>query len=141
MNYNYSSLIRKFARHGVLHREMVKNDKAALLKLVGCGFVRKTYNAGRVFYEFTEKALPLLEHQRKTLLEEAQMGIVLEKKNSFYSALVHDIRFLDTKRPEAEEFLFLGDWHLTRSVVPAQLELAQLRFYHDQVPKRVKRTA
>ena len=141
MSYLESRLLTKFARLGVLHREAVKNDLSALRRLVRAGFVQKVYKSGRVFYELTERALPLLESQRKKLLEEVAMRAHLDSRNKVYDALSKDVRFLDEKRPEAKAFLFLGDWQLHRPVVPSQLELAKLRFYQDHVPIRVRRAA
>ena len=134
-------MIRRFARHGVLHREAVKNDRAALGRLMRLGFVRKAYRSGRLFYELTEKAIPLLERQRIKLLEDARIHSIIERRSTFFRALLEDVRFLDETRPEAEEFLFLGDWQLIRPVVSSQLSLAQLRFYRDHVPKRTRSVA
>ena len=141
MKESFLRLVARFARYGVLHREAVKNDLTTLNKLVRNELVQKTYKSGRVFYELTEKALPLLEHQRKKLLEEVQMKALLETRGTFYSSLLNDVRFLDEKKPEAKEFLFLGDWQLVRPVVTPQLELAKLRFYKDLVPERKKKAA
>ena len=141
MNDLQSRLLAKFSRFGVLHREAVKNDLTVLRKLVRAGFVKKVYKSGRVFYELTEKALPLLEAQRKKILEELNMRSLLDSKNPLYAALARDVRFLNEKRPEAKAFLFLGDWQLNRPVVLSQLELAKLRFYQDRVPERNRKAA
>ena len=141
MKISYQSIIRRFARHGVLHREAVKNDRAALNRLMRMGFVRKAYESGRLFYELTDKALPLLERQRIKLLEDARMHSLIEGRSTFFRALLEDVRFLDEKSPEAEDFMFLGDWQLNRPVVSSQLELARLRFYRDRVPKRTRKAA
>lgn len=141
MNETLLKLVAKFTRYAVLHREEVKNDLPTINKLVRNGFVQKTYKSGRVFYELTEKALPLLEHHRKKLLEEAKMKVLLESRNTFYPSLLGDVRFLDEKKAEAKEFLFLGDWQLLRPVVFPQLELAKLRFYEGEVAPRRKKAA
>lgn len=125
----------------MLHREAVKNDLVAIEHLLRMGFVQKTYKSGRLFYELTDKALPLLEHQRIKLLEDARMHSLIDGRSAFFRALLGDVRFLDEKSPEADEFMFLGDWQLTRPVVPSQLELAKLRFYRDLVPKRIRKVA
>lgn len=140
MNYKLSILLAKFARYGVLHREAVKNELTALKRLLRGGFVAKSYKQGRVFYELTEKALPLLEHHRKKLLAEAGMRACLPKAPAFYSALLEDVRFVDEKSAEAREFLLLGDWQLVRPLVPAQLTLAKHRFYSEKIPERKRRT-
>jgi hypothetical protein len=141
VNLSYQSIVKRFSRHGVLHREAVKNDRVALGRLVRKGFVRKAYRSGRLFYELTEKALPLLEGQRMKLLEDARMHALIEGQSAFFRALLEDVRFLDEASPEAEAFVFLGDWQLNRPVVPAQLELARLRFYRDRVPRRTRKAA
>ncbi|MFA4972244.1 MAG: hypothetical protein WC683_06495 [bacterium] len=141
MKISYQSIIRRFARHGVLHREAVKNDLAALNQLIHQGFVRKAYKSGRLFYELTEKALPLLERQRIKLLEDARMHSLIDGQSAFFRALLEDVRFLDEASPEAEDFIFLGDWQLNRPVVSSQLELAKLRFYRDRVPRRTRKAA
>lgn len=133
---NLSKLIARFARFGVLHREAVKNDMEAVERLARKGFVRRILKSGRVFYELTEKSLPLLEHHRRRLGEEAMLLAEIEKGSPFYSALEGDLRFLDEADPRASDFTFLGDWRIFRPTVPAQLELAKLRFYRDRVPAR-----
>lgn len=140
MNNKLLSLLTKFARYGVLHREAVKNELGALKRLLRGGLVAKTYKQGRVFYEVTEKALPLLEYHRKKLLVEAGMRACLPKAPAFYSAFLKDVRFVDEKSAEAKEFLLLGDWQLARPLVPAQLELAKHRFYSEKVLERKRRT-
>jgi len=125
-------LLAAFARRGVLHREGVKNNRKSLQKLLQGGYVTKVYKKGRVFYELTEQALPIVDLQRKILLEEAGMLHLSDKRSHVYASLLGDLRFLDENRPEAAEFLFLGDWQLHRPVVPSQLELAKLRFYKQK---------
>lgn len=139
MSSKLLSLLAKFARHGVLHREAVKNEMAALKRLLRGGFVSKIYKQGRVFYELTEKTLPLLDHHRKKLLAEVEIRATLPKAPAFYSALLEDVRFVDEKSPEAKEFLLLGDWQLARPLVPAQLALAKHRFYGEKVPERKRK--
>ena len=141
MNVSYKNIMRRFACHGVLHREAVKNDCAALGQLIRRGFARKAYRSGRLFYELTEKALPLLECQRIKLLEDARVHSFIEERSAFFRALLGDVRFLDEASPEAQEFIFLGDWQLTRPVVLSQLLLSQLRFYRDRIPMRTRKAA
>ncbi len=105
------------------------------------GFVQKAYKSGRLFYELTDKALPLLERQRIKLLEDARMQSLIDERSTFFRALLEDVRFLDEKSPEAEDYIFLGDWQLTRPVVLSQLELAKLRFYRNRVPRRTRKAA
>lgn len=136
MKYNMSGLFARFCRYGVLHRDDVKNDLPALKRLIREGLVNKVYRQGRVFYELTEKALPMVEIFRKIVLEEAHLRSLLDPRSPFYSALIEDLRFLDEHSPEAESFIFLGDWQIKSPVVPAQLELAKLRFYSHKVTKR-----
>lgn len=139
MRHNIYRLLEHFSRRCVLHRDEVKNDLPALRKLVRKGLVQKVIRNGRVFYELTEKALPLLDHFRKMLLERLALRSFLEQRSSAFPLLREDIRYLDEKSPEAEEFLFLGDWQLTRPVVSAQLQLAKLRFYQERVAPRRRR--
>lgn len=140
MNDKLLTLFTKFARFGVLHREAVKNEMAALKRLLRGGFAAKAYKQGRVFYELTEKALPLLEYHRKKLFAEAGMRACLPKAPALYSALLEDVRFVDEKKAEAKDFLLLGDWQLTRPLVPAQLELSKYRYYSEKVSERKRRT-
>lgn len=125
-------LFSKLARAGVLHREELKNDLYVLRSLVDQAFVKKAYKKGKVFYELTEKALPLLERHRKVLLEQAKTLAELSPRSKVYRALLEDLRFLDEKNPRSQDFLFLGDWQLQRPVVPSQLKLAQYRYYQKQ---------
>ncbi len=141
MNASYNNIMRRFACYGVLHREAVKNDRTALGQLIRRGFAQKAYRSGRLFYELTEKALPLLECQRIKLLEDAQMHLLIEDGSAFFRALFDDVRFLDETSPEAQDFIFLGDWQLRRPVVPSQLLLSQLRFYRDCIPRRTRKAA
>jgi len=138
MNDCISRLFARFSRYGVLRREEVKNDLAALQKLVRAGFVQKAMKSGRVFYELTEKSLPLLEQQRRVLMEELRLRSLLDPR---LVLLTEDIRFLDEQSAEADTFRLLGDWQLTRPVVAAELELAKLRFYRERVPRRTRRAA
>ncbi len=136
MDYLESNIISKFAHYGILHREALKNDQLLLKKLLRMGLVMKVHKKGRTFYELTEKSLILLEHQRRKLVEEAQMNALLEPRSDFYKALLDNLRFFDEKNSAAEEFLFLGDWQLTQPVLPSQLELSKLRFYKEKVTPR-----
>lgn len=123
-------LFTKFVKTGVLSREQVKNQLAAVQALMRGHFVRKAHKKGFVFYELTENALPLLDHYRKQLLEDVQLQRALHpRRSAFYDALLTDLRFFDTTKPEAKEFQFLGDWRLNNPPLPAQLHLAQLRYY------------
>lgn len=140
MNSNKLRLFARFSQRGVLHREEVKNDPDALVRLSRAGFVQKVFRSGRVFYELTPASLLLLEQHRKKMLEEVKLRAMLEKNNPHLSSLLSDVRFLDEKNPVAREFLFLGDWQLTRPVVLSQLELAKLRFY-QKVPERRRKKA
>lgn len=129
MELSTINLVAMFARDGTTHREEVKNDKAMVEKLVRMGLVKKIRRNRKVFYELTEKALPILEARRKILLEEAKIMTALCKPPSIFNALVDDTRFLDEKHAVAARFKFLGDWQLARPVTLAQLELAKMRFY------------
>ncbi len=122
-------LIERFARDGVLHREEVKNERAAVARLVTHGWVRKVHRNKKVFYELTEKALPLVEARRKALREEIGILALLHKPPSLFHALLEDARFLDTTHPRADRYKLLGDWQLGKPVVPSQLQLAKLRYY------------
>lgn len=126
-----TELLQDFCQNGVLHREQVKNYFSLVNRLIRSGYVKKVYKKRKVFYELTEQALPLLDCLRGKMLEEVRLRSMLGKK-SWYRSLLEDLRFLDEKKPEAKEFLFLGDWQLRRPVVPSQLELSKLRFYQKQ---------
>jgi hypothetical protein len=117
---------------GALSRSAVKNDRADLRYLLKNGLVRKVVRKGRVFYELTEKALPLLDEYRQVLLHKASLLNRLTPHAKLYRALLGDLRFLDEKNPRAEEFRLLGDWHLMRPVVSSQLKLSQMRYYSEQ---------
>ena len=138
MSNNLSRLFARFSRYGVLRREEVKNDLAALHSLVRAGLVQRAMKSGRVFYELTEQSLPLLEQQRRILLEELRLRSLLDPR---LVPLTDDVRFLDEQSPEADVFRLLGDWQLKRSVVASQLELAKLRFFRERVPERTRRVA
>lgn len=131
-NKLFIKVLTQLSRYGAVHRETLKNDLPTVVKLVRQGYVRKVNKQGKVFYEFTARALPLLELQRQRLMEEAKMAALLHPQSVFYPALVEDLRFLDENRKEAHDFLFLGDWQLTRPVVPAQLELSKYRYYQQK---------
>ncbi len=132
MKYKLTKLLAEFSRNGVLHREKVKNNLRDLQKLLRAGLVCKVYKRGRVFFELTERALPLLDLQRKKLVEEARMRALVEGRSPFYTSLLEDLRFFDEKKPMARDFLLLGDWQLLRPVVPSQLELAKFRYYQKE---------
>lgn len=129
MNYN---LFEKLSRFGTLPRGAAKNDAPYLQYLLKNDFVQRVPKKGRVFYELTEKALPLLEEYRQILFHEASLQSRLTPHSKFYRALLGDLRFLDEKNSRAEDFRFLGDWHLTRPVVSSQLKLSQMRYYRRQ---------
>ncbi len=129
MMYN---LFNKMSHFGALPRSAVRNDRADLRYLLKNGLARKVVRKGRVFYELTEKALPLLDNYRQVLLHKAALLNRLTPHAKLYRALLEDLRFLDEKNPKAEEFRLLGDWHLVRPVVSSQLKLAQMRFYREQ---------
>lgn len=129
MSERLSNTLLKLLSHGTVHRERVKNEWPAILRLCRRGFVQKTYRRGKVFYELTPKSLPLLEHGRRMLLEQAQLEAAVSR-SPFYNALLNDVRFMDETSPLAKRFMLLGDWQLTKPVVPSQLELSKLRYYH-----------
>ena len=126
------NLLYKFSRFGVLPREAVKNDVLNLRYLLKNGLVRKVLKKGRVFYELTEKSLPLLEDCRNVLLHEASLMSRLTPNSRFFQSLVKDLRFLDEKHPRAEDYRLLGDWHLQRPVVAGQLALSKMRYYRQR---------
>ena len=132
MKLEYLLLLARFAQHGVLHREAIKNNGAAILKLQRLGMLKRVRKQKQVFYELTDRALPLLETQRRLLLEQAKLYATLEKRSFFYRALLDDIRFLNVHHPEAKNFLFLGNWDLHRSSAKFQLELAKYRYYRSR---------
>ncbi|MBI2335872.1 MAG: hypothetical protein HYU97_03825 [Deltaproteobacteria bacterium] len=124
-------ILKKIISSGVLPRNAFITHRARnMLKLaLQRKIVRKVYRRGRVFYELTEKSIPLLEVLRRQLLEEIKLRQLLYPQSRVYRALLEDLRFLDEKNPRAQEFLFLGDWQLRQPVVPSRLKLSQERFY------------
>lgn len=126
------SLFSTLARSGVLHRSEVRSDPTGLEGLLRTKLVAKVPRRKKVFYELTEKALPLLELHRRALLTEVEKRAALSPRSRVYRALLSDLRFLDSRNERAREFLFLGDWQLTHPVVPSQIELAKLRYYIAQ---------
>ena len=122
-------VFEKLGRFGVLPRSAVKNGRLSLRPLLRQKLVRKVHKKGRVFYEITEKGLPLLDSFRELLLRRAVLQNQVTSNAKFYRALLEDLRFLDEHHPMAHEFQFLGDWQLRRPVVPSQLELSKARFY------------
>jgi hypothetical protein len=91
--------------------------------------VRKVFHRGKVFYEFTEKALSFLDDYRQGLLARVKTLSEGFPRAKVYSALLGDLRFLDESHPAAEEFRFLGDWQLKERVVPSQLTLAKVKYF------------
>lgn len=127
------NLFSKFAPFGVVDRAQVKNDLSVVRSLIKEGLVRKAYKRGKVFYELTEKSLPLLEDYRKKLLAEARLNYRLfPRRRQFYGPLLEDVRFLDDSVSDAKDFRFLGDWRLQESPLPTQLELSKWRFYRER---------
>ena len=126
------SLLEKLFNFGVLPRSAVKNDRERLKDLLHRKFVRRVSRKGRVFYELTEKSLPLLEEHRQVLFHQTRLQFKLTPHAKLYRALLGELRFLDEKNPGAARYRLLGDWHLTRPVAPSQLELAKLRYYESQ---------
>jgi len=124
-------IFKKLYSYGVLPRASFKSGREhQRLKLaLRRKLVRKIHVRGKVFYELTEKTLPILELLRRQLLEEVKLKQWLYPQSQVYRALLGDLRFLDEKNPRAREFLFLGDWQLRQPVVPSRLKLSQERFY------------
>ena len=120
--------LRQFSRFGILHRDDVKNYLGEVEKLITKGFVQKTYRKGKVFYELTPRAIPILELERTSLLAEVKMFAQLTKSSSIYNRFLEDIRLLNEKDKKAADFIFLNDWQLKDPVVPAQLELSKFRY-------------
>ena len=124
------SVFSKFGPFGVVSRSEVKNNLPVVRSLIREGFVKKVYKKGRVFYELTDQTLPMLDEFRNKLLAEARLNYHLSpRRRHFYGPLLDDVRFLDDSAPDAEDFRFLGDWRLQEPPLPAQLELAQWRYY------------
>lgn len=125
-------LFEKFTREGVVHREGTKNNLAELKYLMDLGYVDKVRKKAAVFYQLTEKALPLLEAYRHVLLYRVQMLKQLHPRSQFYRALLEDLRFFPAQRRESRDFKFLGDWQLHRSPDKYQLALSQERFFEEE---------
>ena len=132
MERQLENLFRRFAVYGVLHRDEVRGNEAAVDKLTRLKFVQKVLKRGRVYYELTPKAVQPLELHRKSLLGKVEFRSSLHPKSKVYKALLEDVRFLNTKKVAAQEFQFLGDWQLTLPVRRHQLGLARLRYYEER---------
>ncbi|MBF0492170.1 MAG: hypothetical protein HQM15_05265 [Deltaproteobacteria bacterium] len=126
------NILEKLSLSGVVHRDEVKNYGRELKKLIKSGFVKGAWKKGYVYYELTQKSLPLLEERRQQLWHLAKLKHLLSPSSQVYWALVEDIRFLNVKHPEAKKFQFLGDWQLKRPCVSGQLTLAQYRYYREK---------
>lgn len=124
-------LFSKLARYGVMSRDEVKNDVEAVKSLVRFGHLKKVYRRGRVFYQLTEKSLSLLDDYRQLLVQQARFFYKLHPRSLFYRSLLDDLRFLNEKKKAAQQFLFLGDWQLTRPSSRYQLALSQLRYFEE----------
>lgn len=125
-------LLEKFFKFAVLPRNAVRNYPSKLKDLLHKNLVQKASKKGRVFYELTEKALPLAENYRLMLFHQTKLNAQVTPHAKFYRALLGELRFFNDKHPLALEYQLLGDWQLTRPVVPSQLELAKLRYYQQQ---------
>ncbi|OGQ07299.1 MAG: hypothetical protein A3G32_04820 [Deltaproteobacteria bacterium RIFCSPLOWO2_12_FULL_40_28] len=125
-------LLEKLFQFGVLPRNAVKNYPSGLKDLLHKKLVQKASKKGRVFYELTKKALPLAEEYRLMLFHKTKLQVQLTPHAKFYRALLGELRFLNDKHPLALKYQLLGDWQLTRPVVPSQLKLAKLRYYQQQ---------
>ena len=126
------NLFAKFAKQGVLHRNAVRSHKEALHRLMRKHLVRRVPKKGRVYYELTSNALDHLELYREQLVKEVELRARLRSRSRVYRALLEDVRFLDTKKAEAYDFRFLGDWQLMLPVRKSQLALAKYRFYEKE---------
>lgn len=126
-----NNLFSKLARYGVMSRDEVRNDAKAVRSLVRRALIKKVYRRGHVFYQLTEKSLSLLDEYRQLLVHQARFFYKLHPRSVFYHFLLEDLRFLDEKKKEARQFLFLGDWQLTRPPNRYQLALSQLRYFEE----------
>lgn len=125
----FENLLRKLTKFGVVHRDEVKHFASHLQGLLKRKLLRKVYRRGKVFYEFTDQALPFLENYRQGLFSRVRNLNEGFPRRKVYSALLGDLRFLDESDPVAEEFRFLGDWQLKEPVVPSQLALAKAKYF------------
>ena len=125
-------LFRQLARYGVLHRDEVGGHEDALKRLQRTALVVRVPKRRRVYYELTEHGLETVELYRQQLVKELETRAALFPRSKCYRALLEDVRFLDETRPEAQEFMLLGDWQLSRPLVPAQLTLAKQRYYEQE---------
>ena len=123
------NLFKKLSQNGVLPRQEVRNELAHVRRWQRLGYVKKVFRKGRVYFELTEKALPLLETYRQGLLAKAQVEAQLNPQSNQLKALLHDLRFLDPKSKVAKKYQLLGDWQLCYPVQANHLKLAKLRFY------------
>ena len=129
MNYLNVNPFTLLARHGVLHRGEFTNCRPSLQRLLKKRYVKKAHLHGKVYYQLTENALPLLDDYRNKQLYSVLIQTKLQPRARVYQAMLGDLRFLDEKNAEAQKYMFLGDWQLRRKVTAAQLELAQQRYF------------
>lgn len=131
-DFNKYKLFRQLARQGVLHRNQVLGYGVALAHLQRAGLVVRVPKRRRVYYELTPRALEQVEKYRQQLVKKLETQAALSPRSTVYRALLEDIRFLNKTKPEAQEFMLLGDWQLTLPVRKNQLRLAQYRFYEKE---------
>lgn len=130
MNKSIFNIIGKLCTYGVVERKSVRNEMDIIISMIRRGYVKKIYKRGFVFYELSEKALPLIDSYRLYLKVLAKFGMHFDPRNrTTYKALLEDVRFLKTETKLSRKFLFLGDWQLTRETVFAQLLLSKHRYY------------
>lgn len=135
MSNELLNLFSRFGAWGVLHRDQTKNERKALQRFLKKGYVSKVYRKKKVFYQLTEKALPLLEWYRQQLVCRARLEEAFKGRTSLlYSALLGDLRFMNESSKEATSYRLLGDWQLLRPVNKYGLALSQERFYENQLP-------
>jgi len=126
---DFYNVLEKLLKYGVSHREELKHYARPLQGLVKKKWVEKLHRKGKVFYAFTEEALPFLEEYRQRRVLELKVLNKVFPRNKVYSALLGDLRFLDEDAREAEDFRFLSDWQLKEPVLPSQLALSKERFF------------
>lgn len=125
-------LLEKLFKFGVIPRAAARNYPSELKDLLHKKWVQKARKKGRVFYELTEKAVPLAEEYRLMLFHKTRIKAQVTPHSKFYRSLLGELRFLDDQHPLVLDYQLLGDWQLTRPLVPSQLALAKLRYYQQQ---------
>ena len=120
------------AKEGVSTPIELRNAFGDLKFLLRKGWVAKKRRGAKVYYELTEKSLPLLNLYRLLLLNQAKLETYWHSKNQQLRGLLGDLRFLNPASETAEKYQLLGDWQLRYEVLSNHLKLAHLQYYEKK---------